>query len=345
VKEKEDGRPPFRGLLTFPHQPVGYKEWKVGSFYIRWQTGVVQQLKKWQPQIVINLGIPSTITNWIVMDWARHKGVNNIIWHCGWESQVGNNRALKIKKWLARYYLDMADNILVYSTKGAKYLTTFVNHPENIEVCYNGLEIDQLLVKETEYRNKGKTLREKNQLSGKKVFLYVGGMMTEKQIPLLLNAYQSLGAGENAVLWLVGDGPDLKKINNIIESKHLNGVKIWGRVIEDVDAFFAAADYFVLPGLGGLALNQALFWGLPCVVGDADGTEDDLVFDERTGFRFKANDQESLTNALTKCLVLPEDQRLAFGQAGRALIINRSNVNKMVDKFIYTIDNTGSDRK
>ena len=126
-------------------------------------------------------------------------------------------------------------------------------------------------------------------------------------------------------------------IKRLAETLKMKRIVFWGRVIEDVDVFFAAADYFVLPGVGGLALNQALFWGLPCIVSEADGTEDDLVFENRTGFRFASNDENSLKTALQKCLALPEEQRVSLGFAGRRLVIERSNVNEMVKTFLLTI--------
>jgi glycosyltransferase involved in cell wall biosynthesis len=135
----------------------------------------------------------------------------------------------------------------------------------------------------------------------------------------------------------VGDGPDLHIIKRLAETLKMKKIIFWGRVIEDVDVFFAAADYFVLPGVGGLALNQALFWGLPCVVSEADGTEDDLVFENRTGFRFTPNDENSLKIALQNCLTLPDEQRVSFGVAGRHLVLERSNVNEMVKTFLTTI--------
>ncbi len=338
IKKKEDGRPAYLGKLSFPNQSVDNLEGKVGTFDVRWQTGVLRSLRLRQPQMVITLGIPSMLTNWLAMAWAKYNGMKTITWYCGWESQEGNTRSLVIKQWLLRRYMRLADHILVYSSKAAVYLKTLGIQPEKITVCYNGLEIDHLLGKEAEYEARGQDLRKQCQIGKKKIFLYVGGIMTAKQIPLLLDAFQSIDRSEKAVLWLVGDGPDLNAIKLMVENMNLKEVKFWGRVLEDVDVFFAAADYFVLPGVGGLALNQALFWGLPCIVSEADGTEDDLVLDGKTGFRFISKDARSLRNVLLKCLELPEANRLAFGSSGRKLILERSNVNQMVNTFIETID-------
>jgi glycosyltransferase involved in cell wall biosynthesis len=339
LKEKEDGRPGYQGLFGFENYPVRYKEGKMGPFNIRWQAGILEKIKNWCPDVVITQGIPSILSNWLAMDWAHRHNAKTITWHCGWEAQAGNRYSLPLKRWVASKYLTLVDHILAYSTKGAAYLSELQNgQAENITVCYNGLEVDSLLEKESEYRAKGQELR-RERTGREKIFLYVGGMLAEKRVTLLLQAFHQLTEKDNAVLWLVGDGPDMQKVKELAETLGMKNVKFWGRVIEDVDVFFAAADYFVLPGIGGLALNQALFWGVPCVVSEADGTEDDLVFDGKTGFRFVPNDQQSLESALLKCLALPETERLDFGKVGRALVIKRSNVDEMVKIFNETIAN------
>lgn len=338
LKENEDGHPAYRGTLHFPNQIVGSREWKIGSFYVRWQSNLLALLQDWQPQILIILGGPGMLMNWLVMYWARRKNIKIIIWHSGWEPQLGSRGNLAIKQWFARRYLNLADHVLTYSTKGATYLESLGCKPEKITICYNGMEIDHLLDKESEYRAKGKSLRKRHQLQQKKIFLYVGGMIPEKQVPMLLDVFYSLDTDEKAVLWLVGDGPDLTTILSMSKRKQNKDVIFWGRIINDVDVFFAAADYFILPGTGGLALNQALFWKLPCIVSDADGTESDLVLDGKTGFRFIAKDRDSLQVAMLKCMEMTESQKVSMGNAGRMLVLDRSNVNQMVSTFIKTID-------
>lgn len=340
IKAKEDGRPGFQGKLDFQNYAVKYRQTKIGPFNIRWQSDVLKLTKKNPPDVVITQGIPSILSNWIAMMWARKHHIKTITWHCGWEAQSGNRLALPIKRWISNRFLSLADHILAYSTKGANYLAELQGgNSENITVCYNGLEIDSLVAKEEDYRKNAISLCLEEKVDGKKVFLYVGGMLSEKGVELLINAFAQLSEKNNAVLWLVGDGPELNKFIAIVEERCVDNVKFWGRVIEDVDVFFAAADFFVLPGLGGLALNQAMFWGLPCVVSEADGTEDDLVFDGKTGFRFAPNDKNSLFSAMRKCLLLSEKQRLEFGERERDLVLTRSNVNVMVETFVDTINN------
>ena len=63
-----------------------------------------------------------------------------------------------------------------------------------------------------------------------------------------------------------------------------------GQIVDGVGPYFDGADLLVLPGTGGLALNEAMAHGLPLVSGYGDGSADDLVQDGVNGFRLRARD-------------------------------------------------------
>jgi glycosyltransferase involved in cell wall biosynthesis len=60
---------------------------------------------------------------------------------------------------------------------------------------------------------------------------------------------------------------------------------------------FRSADLFVLPGTGGLAIQQAMSFGLPVIAAEADGTQADLVR-PGNGWQIPPNDVSALQSAL-----------------------------------------------
>ena len=136
-------------------------------------------------------------------------------------------------------------------------------------------------------------------------------------------------------MWLVGDGPDIEFFKNI--SGGDQKVIYWGRKVEDVDVYFAACDYFVLPGLGGLALNQAMFWCKPCIVSEADGTEDDLIKDNITGYKFRKNDINSLEQAMEKLICITTNDYNLMSAKCSNVIKSYTNVESMVKTFEKTL--------
>ncbi len=339
VKEKEDGRPAFSRKLEFPHQALEYSEKRFIYFLVKQMPGLLPKLRSYKPDVLILPGMPGMLNNWTALLWAKHSQAKSIIWHAGWESQSRNSIQYTLKKIVSKIFLNSCDHILVYSSKGKKYLCSLGVPEDRITICYNGIEIDHLLDRYDAIQSKGAELRKTVGVEDVPLFLYVGGMSKEKNVSLLLYAFAELQQSRECSLWLVGDGPELESLKYLAEKLKIKNIEFLGRIFEEVDAYFAACDYFVLPGVGGLALNQALFWKKPCIVSEADTTEDDLVIEGETGFRFQVNDKGSLINTMIRCLDLPPLTYKKFGENGYRLIVERSNVSEMVKVFTHTIDN------
>jgi glycosyltransferase involved in cell wall biosynthesis len=251
--------------------------------------------------------------------------------------------SLWIKKRLMWTYFSMAHKCLLYSTKGMKYLESVGVSRENLEICFNGIETDEMFANETQISVEAEAIRARECQPGDYVFLYVGGLLKEKRIELLLDAFFSVQqAAPFAKLWIIGDGPDSAHIKAHAQNLKLDRVKFFGRIIEGVDSFFAAADVFVLPGIGGLAFNQAMYWRTPCIGTEADGTEDDLVIEGKTGFRFNQGDKESLQAVMLNATSLSTAQLAEMGVEARKVIVERSNVNQMVASFNRALDDLDS---
>jgi glycosyltransferase involved in cell wall biosynthesis len=99
---------------------------------------------------------------------------------------------------------------------------------------------------------------------------------------------------------IVGDGPD--RGGRIAGTGAVPGGGLAGEQHgAALNAYFQTADLFVLPGTGGLAVQQAMANALPVVVAQGDGTQDDLVRPEN-GWLVPADDLPALTAALHDAL-------------------------------------------
>ena len=342
---QETGRPDFKGAISAPTKEVDNVERALGPFTLRFQSGGFPLVRTHKPDVLILLGMVGNLSNWMLLVWARLTGRKVIIWACGWEPQKSGSLALWVKQRMMRLYFGLADKCLLYSTKGMSYLASIGVPRQNLEVCFNGVEIDDLLINEQQIVADAAALRARENKDGDFVFLYVGGVLREKRVDFLLDAFAAIHKeNPSTKLWIVGDGPDAPRVKAYAAQLQLTGVTFFGRVIEGVDAFFAAADVFVLPGLGGLAFNQAMIWRAPCIGTEADGTEDDLVIDGATGFRFKLDDLESLCAEMRRASSLPRVQLVAMGEKARTVIIDRSNVNQMVAIFHRALDGLANPR-
>ena len=102
---------------------------------------------------------------------------------------------------------------------------------------------------------------------GKKILLYVGRLSREKEIDLLLRAFEFLPAQKYNLL-IIGDGPEADEVKRY---SSLNpAVKYLGHYDSPIDlaGAYASADVFVMPGryeTFGMATVEALACGLPAV--------------------------------------------------------------------------------
>ena len=133
--------------------------------------------------------------------------------------------------------------------------------------------------------------------AGATVLLYVGRISKEKNLEVLVSAWERLRRPGLALVF-VGDGPHLaelrRKVPDAIFTGYLGG--------EDLAGAFASADVFAFPSTTdtfGNVVIEALACGLPCVVSDVGGPKD-LIEPGVTGFVTRGLDVEDFTRAVSR---------------------------------------------
>jgi len=168
------------------------------------------------------------------------------------------------------------------------------------------------------------------------VVLFCGKLTEDKQPLLLLDAFAKLVERRPAWLLLVGDGPLRDAVDRRCLALGLGRVLRTGflnqsRLLEA----YAAADVLVLPSqreTWGLAVNEALNFGLPVVASDRVGAGADLVRPQWNGTVFPHDDPDALVDALDELVASPA-LRSAYGQRGRA-IVERYTIEACADGIV-----------
>lgn len=336
-KNKDDGRPEYRGDVDFKSIGFNEKKIKIGPFLVKYIPKMMARVKAEKPDVLILQSISGIISLWAIIGWAKKNKVKVVYWTCGWESDRAKGVLLTIKRILVSVFYRMGDYHLAYSTNAKNYCIDRGVSAKFIDVCYNGIEIDGLKEKMSIYKKKGINIRSKNGLSQKDIiYLYVGGLFEDKKVLFLLDVFKCLDLQKNVHLWIVGDGPQKDLLLKKIKSD--SRIHYFGRIIEGVESYFETADFFVLPGAGGLAINQALYFGaVPIVSCAADGTQNDLVTSD-TGFIFKENDLKDLRDKMKNAFDASDDDLRLMRLKGKKIIEERSNVDQMVTVFIRCIN-------
>ncbi len=152
------------------------------------------------------------------------------------------------------------------------------------------------------------------------IVLYVGRISQEKNLRLLVQAYQSMDR-QNCHLVMIGDGPARAEIQQefaglpVTFTGYLRG--------EELATAYASADIFAFPShteTFGQVVLEAMASGLPVVALHSEGVCD-MVVHEHTGLldEQRTDEEEQLASykKLLQVMVQQRETRLAMGHAAR----------------------------
>lgn len=170
--------------------------------------------------------------------------------------------------------------------------------------------------------------------------VYTGRLDQAKGLDTLLDAWELVAPRlPKARLWLAGEGPYRKALEEQIETRGLLGRVVLAGVFDTVDELLAAADLFVLPSREegmSLALLEALAAGVPVVASDIPGNRQ-LIAHGQQGLLVPLDDATALASTLLQIL---KDPLWAAGlaAAGRALVEQQFSLATMADAHLALFD-------
>jgi glycosyltransferase involved in cell wall biosynthesis len=291
-----------------------------GQTYSCIQRGFLRWLEAWQPQVLIVEANPRYLSTPLAIQWMHHRQLPVIGWG------LGAPKTGRAENLIRREFLHSLDAIIAYSQTGAEQYVAAGFNPGCVFVAPNAVSprptqpISQRLL---EYKN------------GKPSILFLGRLQERKRIELLLQACAKIPAPLQPNLVIVGDGPDRARLqaisDKIFPSTEFPGAKHG----QELEPYFAASDLFVLPGTGGLAVQQAMAHALPVLVGEADGTQSNLVRPDN-GWILTNPSVDALTEQLKSALA--DITRLRrMGEESLRIVSEEINLEKMVESFLDAI--------
>jgi glycosyltransferase involved in cell wall biosynthesis len=292
-----------------------------GRFYLCWQLGIIEWLERWDPAALILEANPRYLANWKAIEWMRHRGRPVLGWGLGAPPLLGP--LSDPRRWVRHRYIRHFDALLAYSERGAEQYQAAGIPPERIFVAHNAVMPPPAPIPRKPARS---------DLPPK--VLFVGRLQVRKRVDLLLRACAALG--QQVELIVVGDGPARGDLERLAKEVYPRAHFVGAQRGTDLEYFFSNAALFVLPGTGGLAVQQAMAHGLPVVVAEGDGTQNDLVAGGN-GWLVPPGDLAALTAVLREALSDPRRLR-DMGAESHRLVCERFNIDVMVDVFAKALN-------
>ena len=287
------------------------------AVYLCYQAGLLGAVQEWNPAALILEANYRYLSSYRVMAWARRKGIPVVGWGLG-------SRKLPFPLGQIRdRFIQGFDALVSYSEQGAA------------EYAALGFDRRKILVAKNAVTDAPTEAAPVRHAIGPTRVLFVGRLQARKRVDLLIRALAAIGEGPHTELVVVGDGPEREALQSLASSiypltrftGHLEG--------EPLAQEFREADLFVLPGTGGLAIQQAMSYALPLIVAEGDGSQNDLVT-EKNGWYILPGDETDLVAKLR--LALSNRVKLAqMGAESYRIVREEVNITKMADVFIQAL--------
>ncbi len=289
-----------------------------GSFYLCYQQGLLDWLEESDPDVLIMEANPRYLSSPTAVDWMHNHNRPVIGWGLG-ASPVSRFREKRRINFLRQF-----DALIAYSQRGADEYATL------------GFPLDYLFVAHNSVSSAPSHPLPSRPLefNVQPNILFVGRLQARKNVDLLLGACAETEAQPRLVI--VGDGPEREALEALAEEIYPSAEFVGAKHGGELKPYFAEADLFVLPGTGGLAVQEAMSYGLPIIVAQGDGTQEDLVR-EGNGWQIPPDDLNALASTMKDAL--SDVARLRrMGKESYRIVKEEINIGRMVETFVTALN-------
>jgi glycosyltransferase involved in cell wall biosynthesis len=293
-------------------------------FYRCWQENILQWLADWDPDVLIVEANPRYPTTFDAVRWMKTRRRPVIGWGLGAPLTPGLSglwRSRQRKRMLASL-----DGMIAYSQHGAQEYRELGFPEQGLFVATNAVNP----------KPGGPIPDRPSDVSGRLLVLFVGRLQPRKRVDDLLHACAALPNDLQPRLSIIGDGPARQSLEKLARQVYPAAEFPGARYGKDLDQCFAEADLFVLPGTGGLAIQQAMSFGLPVIVAEGDGTQGDLV---REGNGWIIPDRQvGQLSAVLKAALSDVPRLREMGAESYRIVEQEINLEAMVSVFVEAMN-------
>ena len=233
---------------------------------------------------------------------------------------------------LERVLARTADALVAVSPEVRDDLVALGVAPESkFTVIRLGIQLDERVAHEAAARRE--TRRQLGIVGDRLAIGWIGRMTGVKRTDDVLKAFKLLrDRGVDACLCLVGDGPDRDHVERLASDLGVVRDCLFTGYQEQIGAFFAAFDVFVLPSANEgtpVTAIEALASGCPVVATRVGGVPD-VVRDGQDGFLVEPGAVDDLADRLARLAADP-GLRARMGEAGKRRVVPRYGVGRLID--------------
>lgn len=334
VRDKNDSLQLNAQNYGFSTMSFPIKTWyEKGALQIVSFPGMVKAFKKEKPDVYVLQFHVAKLTYWRLYWYAKRHHIPYITWDCNYQKPELGSTQVGIRTILVNKTDMNASVCLTYGTKLKKELISLGKDAKDVVVAQNTINIEKIIKERSNYCSN----REYNHPIH---VLFVGLVKGRKYLETAIEAIADLiKEGRDIYFDIVGGGDLFEKCKEQIAQ-----LGVEERIImhgpkhgDDVKRFFETSDVFLLPGTGGLAVNEAMAYSLPIISTEGDGTIVDLI--DGNGYLLKnMGDIAEIKDAVSKFLKLTNEEKQVMGKRSQEIITQKASLDNMVNKHIEAIE-------
>jgi glycosyltransferase involved in cell wall biosynthesis len=227
--------------------------------------------------------------------------------------------------------LNFADAHVNYTEKAYEILGSYGVPREKIFITYNSPDTDLLFDVRKKIEQEPPILAPNPHR-----LIHVGRLVPWKRVDMLIESLAALKHKfTDAELVIIGYGPQEKELKSLVKKLHLeDSVKFIGGVYDPatLGKYLLSSAVYVLAGMGGISIVDAMAFGRPIICSVCDGTEKHLVFEGYNGMYFTNGDGKDLTAKIKHLFDNPE-LAARMGEHSTEIIKNKINIHAVLDGY------------
>ena len=201
-------------------------------------------------------------------------------------------------KHAVEFSINQSDAITSVSESLKKDTLQFFNIKKEIQVITNFID-NSVFIKKSDCE------RKQFADSDEKILIHVSNLRPVKRVEEVLEIFKNVQKKINSKLVIIGEGPDMEKVNQFLEENPdlINKVRLLGKV-NDLYRILQLSDVFLLPSEQesfGLAALEAMAAETPVISSNAGGIPEVNIQGE-TGFLAEIGNVEAMSNYTIKLL-------------------------------------------
>lgn len=239
---------------------------KNGKIFI---SKIFSKIKDLRAEIIISVFNVGNLNIYILFLLRKFLKFKIILWSFGYDPVRGFNPDKYFTDKIRLYLSQKADAVIFYWENGKEEVSRYSKVTGHYFVAPNTLDTDKQTELKRKFEITGKE-KIKSELGVKEKFhfVYVGRLLEDKQIDLLLKAFSHLEKDTAEIrLTIIGDGPEKSNLENLSRELKLKNIFFTGEITDDelTGKWIFISDAFVMPGRLGLSVVHTFCFGTPVI--------------------------------------------------------------------------------